>query len=202
MMRIALFGGRFDPVHIGHLIVAQDVVEILSLDRLIFLPSYNPPHKPTQAPFDDRYRMIQLAIKGHPWMEVWDAERRFNLRRSYTVEVLRRLLPELPDTDEIFFLIGSDEFRHIHSWYRYQDLLKMVHVVVMKRPFYEVEVEEIVGKAERVHVVSRREIEVSSSEIRKRIRENREFRYLVPDPVYRYLQSHNPYTVFTPSEAP
>ncbi len=189
-MRVALFGGRFDPVHVGHLIVAQDVAEILGVDRLIFLPSHNPPHKPAQAPFEDRFRMLQLATRDHPWMEVSDAERRFDLERSFTVEVLRRLLPRL-EAREVFFLIGSDEFRNIQSWYRYTELLSMVQVVVMKRPFYEVE--EIPGATERVRFVGRREVEVSSTEIRKRIREGREFRYLVPDPVYRYLQEHRLY---------
>ncbi len=183
-MKVALFGGRFDPVHIGHLIVAQDAAEILEVDRLFFIPSHNPPHKPAFAPFQDRYAMVQRAVGGHPLLDVLDVEYRLGLPRSFTVEVLKRLLPEL-GARKVFFLIGADEFRNIHSWYRYEELFRMVEVVVLKRPFYEVEAFPDVTV--RASFIGRREVEVSSTEIRKRIREGRPFRYLVPEPVYAYL---------------
>jgi len=188
-MRVALFGGRFDPVHIGHLIVAQDAAEILKVDRLFFIPSHNPPHKPAFAPFPDRYAMVQRAVANHPLLDVLDVEYRLALPRSYTVEVLKRLLPEL-GAREVFFLLGADEFRNIHSWYRYEELFRMVEVVVLKRPFYEV---EALPEMDRVSFIGRREVEVSSSEIRRRIREGRPFRYLVPEPVYTYLVEHGLY---------
>ncbi len=183
-MRVALFGGRFDPVHIGHLIVAQDAAELLKVDRLFFIPSHNPPHKPAFASFQDRYAMVQRAVADHPLLDALDVEFRLGLPRSYTVEVLKRLLPEL-GAREVFFLLGADEFRNIHSWYRYEELFRMVEVVVLKRPFYEVET--LPEAAARASFIGRREVEVSSTEIRKRIREGRPFRYLVPEPVYTYL---------------
>lgn len=188
--------GRFDPVHIGHLIVAQDAAEFLGVDRLFFLPSHNPPHKPAFAPFEDRYAMVLRSVEDDPLLDVLDVERRLNLPKSYTVEVLRHLLPEL-GADEVFFLMGSDEFRNIHSWYRYEELLQMVQVVVLKRPFYEVEA--VPEALSRVRFISRREVEVSSSEIRKRIREGRPFRYLVPEPAYRYLLERNLYREPSPA---
>ena len=134
--------------------------------------------------------MVQRAVADHPLLDVLDVEFRLALPRSYTVEVLKRLLPEL-GAREVFFLLGADEFRNIHSWYRYEELFRMVEVVVLKRPFYEVET--LPEVAARASFIGRREVEVSSTEIRKRIREGRPFRYLVPEPVYTYLVEHRLY---------
>jgi len=187
---VALFGGRFDPVHIGHLIVAQDAAEALDVDRVIFLPTWTPPHKPAHAPYTHRLEMLRRALAGCPHLDVSDAEQPFGLTPSYTVDVLERLLPEL-NADPVYFLMGSDEFQHIRAWHRHRDLFRLVHVAVLKRPFFDIEPFPEAG--DRVIPLHRREIELSSSEIRRRIREGRPVRFLVPDAVAAYLEETNLY---------
>lgn len=182
---VALFGGRFDPIHIGHLIVAQDAAEALGVDRVLFLPTWTPPHKPAHAPYEHRLEMIRLAVNAVTHLDVSDAERQFGLSPSYTVDVLERLLPELSG-DPVYFLMGSDEFQHIRSWHRHRDLFRLVRVAVLKRPFFDIE--PFPEAEDRVIPLHRREIELSSSEVRRRIREGRPIRFLVPDAVADYLE--------------
>ncbi len=186
-MRIAIFGGRFDPIHHGHLILAQDVLEHLHLDQVLFLVSARPPHKPTQASFEHRYRMVQLAVAGHPAFVASDLEARLNLPQSYTALVLPHLNLEAHET---FFLMGEDQYRHFHQWYQPEAILQRVQVVVLRRPGpprpaspYDT----------RVRFLDSRLVDISSSEIRQRIREGRSIRYLVPPEVRAYIEAHRLY---------
>ena len=186
-MRIGIFGGRFDPIHHGHLILAQDVLELLNLDRILFLVSARPPHKDTHAPFEHRYRMVELATAGMPAFVPSDLEARLNLSRTYTALVLPHLGLE---GHEAFFLMGEDQYRHFHEWHEPEAILRQVQVVVLRRP----------GRAReprpydaRVRFLDTRLLDISSSEIRRRLREGRSIRYLVPDAVRAYLEAHNLY---------
>ncbi|MCS7245073.1 MAG: nicotinate (nicotinamide) nucleotide adenylyltransferase [candidate division WOR-3 bacterium] len=182
-MAIAIVGGRFDPIHIGHLIVAQDILEILKVNKVVFLLSHNPPHKPVFSSFEDRYNMIKLSIENFEKFEVWDIERKLNLEKSYTYLILIEILKFVKE--EIFLVIGSDEFENFKNWYRYEDILKIVKLAVVQRPENPYSYSSDI--VDRVIMIKNRIIQVSSSEIRKRIRKNMEFRFLVPYRVYEYI---------------
>ncbi len=188
-MKVGVFGGRFDPVHIGHLIVASDVRERLGLDRVAFMPSWNPPHKPAEAKWEDRLRMLELAIEGVDWAEIWTVERELNLPKSYTVLVLEEVRRRRPG-DEIYFFLGTDEFANLPSWHQPERLFHLAKVVVLTRaiktPFHHQFVE-------RALFVPNRVIEISSSEIRRRVREGRSIRFLVPEPVRAYIEEKGLY---------
>lgn len=180
-MAIAIIGGRFDPIHVGHLIVAQDILEILNVNKVVFLLSHNPPHKPVFSSFEDRYNMIKLSIENFEKFEVWDIEKKLNLEKSYTYLVLLEILRFVKE--DIFLVIGSDEFENFKNWYRYEDILKMVKLAVVQRPespySYSSDIDAL--------TIENRIIQVSSSEIRERIKNGKEFRFLVPHEVYEYI---------------
>ncbi len=186
-MRIGIFGGRFDPIHHGHLILAQDVLELLELDRILFLVSARPPHKGAYAPFEHRYRMVQLATAGMPAFEPSNLEARLNLEKSYTALVLPHLGLQ---GHTAFFLMGQDQYRHFPKWYQPEEILRWVQVVVLRRPGAP----QHPGPYDhRVRFLETRLLDISSSEIRQRIREGKSIRYLVPDAVRAYIEAHNLY---------
>ena len=181
--RIGLFGGTFDPVHCGHLIVAQAVLEEIPLDRLIFIPSANPPHKGGEIMFDavSRLRFLELAAGGDPRFSVSDIE----LNRSgpsYTIDTIREIRKSLPDGAEIFFIVGKDNLAEMESWKDPLSIFDSSTVAVAERSFGS-------GRpappwiAERILPVRTPVVDISSSDIRRRLREGTSIRYLVPDAV-------------------
>ncbi len=188
-MAIAVFGGRFDPIHIGHLIIAQDLLEILNVRKVVFLLSHNPPHKKVFSSFEDRLEMIRISIKNSEKFEVWDIEKRLNLEKSYSYIVLSKILEVV--NDKIYFVIGSDQFENFKTWYKYEDILRIVEVIVVQRPYINYNYPE--DLLLRVKILNNRIIEISSSEIRKRIREAKEYRFFVPEGVYEYIERNKLY---------
>jgi len=184
-MRIGVFGGRFDPIHMGHLIVAQDVTERLTLDKLIFLPSFHPPHKGTEAPYEDRLEMIRLGIgPDNGKMEVSDLERCLALPKSYTVDILKALKSELWKDDEIIFLVGTDEFANLPSWHKPEQLFALARVAVLARA---IKTPITHALAQHATFVPNRVVELSSSEIRERVKRGMSIRFMVPEPVREYI---------------
>lgn len=189
-MKIGIIGGRFDPIHIGHLIVAQDVAEILGLEKIIFLVGYNPPHKRAIAEFEDRYNMVRLAVKSRSDFTASPFEKQLNLPRSYTVEVLKNLKKFYP-RDNLYFLIGIDQYSRINTWYKPLELFKYAHLVVMERKTSDHRREKIHPK---VIFVKQREIDISSTEVRHRVRLGKSIKFLVPEEVEKYIVRHKLYT--------
>lgn len=187
-------------MHIGHLIVAQDAVEQLELDRLIFVPAAVSPLKQGRAPVDGRHRlaMLQRAVEGDLRFEVSDIE----LTRggvSYTIDTIRQLQVEHPGA-ELFFIIGLDSLRDLHRWHRSDELLESCTVVPLGRGGQcPVKISEQSGlsadwKAKLLERLIRiHEIEVSASEIRMRIAEGLSIQTLVPAAVEMYIAEHNLY---------
>lgn len=183
---IGLFGGTFNPPHTGHLFLADESRHELGLEKILFIPSGQPPHKSLEilAP-DIRYRMMILATIANPCFEVSDWETKKETP-SYTIETLRHFRKICGN--EILFLMGLDSVRDMKSWKNYDEILSDFKVCVWKRP--GVKTEEIDFEIlERVFIMSTPEIPISSSGIRRKIRENKPFRYLLPEKVYAYINA-------------
>lgn len=193
---VGLLGGSFDPIHIGHLIMAENACEQLGLNLVIFAPAGNPPHKPGQklAPIEDRIAMIGLAIEGR---------REFVLSRidaddrepSFTWRLLERLHGEHPGA-EFTFIMGGDSLREFGTWARPERILELATVAVVDRPGRRVAAADlgaVPGLYERTTFVETPMCCVSSTCIRERIREGRSIRYLVPEPVRGYIERRSLY---------
>ncbi|HUF67775.1 MAG TPA: nicotinate-nucleotide adenylyltransferase [Longimicrobiales bacterium] len=185
-MKLGVFGGTFDPPHIGHLIAAQDAKSALALDRVIFVPAAVPPHKrdDTVSAAGTRLAMVRAAIAGADGFEVDDLE----LRRggpSWTVDTLRELAARLPGS-ELFLLIGSDQHAEFESWREPDKIGQLAKVAVLTR-------ENGVRQAAGVHTVRVTRIDVSSTDIRRRTAEGQPIRFLVPAAVEALIRLHGLY---------
>ncbi|RPI89486.1 MAG: nicotinate (nicotinamide) nucleotide adenylyltransferase, partial [Spirochaetales bacterium] len=165
-MKLGVFGGTFNPVHVGHLINADVVREYLGLDRILFIPARMPVHKGLDDPVspDDRYEMLRRAIEGND---------RFNVSRveidreepSYTIITLRDLVREYPDSD-LFLIVGADSYNEMHTWKDYRDLVSLATLAVMKRPGIIPCNPELDAAAARYIMIQNPLIDLSSTEIR------------------------------------
>ncbi|MGE5644579.1 MAG: nicotinate-nucleotide adenylyltransferase [Acidobacteriota bacterium] len=187
-MRIAVFGGTFDPIHSAHLTVARQAADAFSLDRVLFVPASHPPHKTnvTGAPYEDRYNMVALACQADPRFEASRLEA--GRRRSYSIETIERLKSTLAPEDEMFFLIGSDAFAEIQTWYRWRDVARETAFIVVTRPGHSYEIPPG-ARVERLETVA---LEVSSSEIRARLAAGDSPPEL-PPAVLDYIRTHGLY---------
>lgn len=164
-MRVAIFGGTFDPVHEAHLTVAREAARAFGLDQVLLVPAANPPHKSgaTEAPYEDRYRMVELACEGEERIVASRLEA--GTSKSYSIDTVERLRRQLKPEDEIFFLIGADAFAEITTWHRWQDLIGAVDFIVVTRPGHDYQV----PPGARVHRLETLALPISSSEIREKL---------------------------------
>lgn len=191
-MNIGIYGGTFDPPHSGHLIVAEHVAAALGLDKIFFIPSFRSPHKQqgeSGAP-EHRLAMTRLAVSGNPRFECLEIEI-IKPEISFTVTTLETLKIQHP-ADSFTLLIGMDNYQTFHRWKEPKRILELAMLAVMNRPGYPRQVNEVIG-TEHTAFVDVPEIGISSSEIRARIRSGHSIRYLVPDPVMEYLETHSLY---------
>ncbi len=170
-----LFGGAFDPVHEGHLAIARAAKDQAGVDRVIFIPSGNPPHKPLRTPFEHRAAMLRLVVE-----EVSEVER--GVERGYTFETLQHF-PE-----PRLFLIGADAFAEVRTWYRWREVLAMTEFLVASRPGHIYEIPD----GARVRRLDTVELPDSSSTIREKLRRGERPEEL-PQPVYDYIRRHGLY---------
>lgn len=176
--RLGLLGGTFDPPHVGHAIVAQDLVEALELDRLLVVPAGDPPHRGAVFAAPRRLAWTRRLFEGDPRIEVSDLE----LRRagpSYTVDTLRALRRER-EPAELFCVLGSDQLAVIDTWHEYRRLPELASLAVMRR---EGEPPRLPDSADRIAyiTVDVTRIDLSSTRVRERLRAGRSIRYLVPE---------------------
>lgn len=162
-MRVALFGGAFDPIHNAHLRIAREAIRRCALDRLLLVPAADPPHKRMHAPYEDRYRMVELAVAGQPGMEASRLEA--DTAPSFSVDTIEKLKPQLGPEDRLFFLIGADAFAELHTWKRWRDIVNAVEFIVVSRPGHLYRIPE----GARVERLDTLELAVSSSDIRERL---------------------------------
>jgi nicotinate-nucleotide adenylyltransferase len=182
---IGIFGGTFDPIHVGHLLAAEAVREGCGLDRVLFVVDHAPPHKRT-APLAsprDRLAMARLAVRGNPSFSVLDAEIRRG-GRSYTVDTVRWVRERFPRAGRPALVVGADLVDSLSTWKDWRELLSMVRLVLVGRG----------GERPRATVARRvwrfvpLDCNVSSTEIRRRLRRKESVRYMVPDSVLRYIR--------------
>ena len=206
-MRIGIFGGSFDPIHYGHLILAEQCREQSLLDQVRFVPSAISPHKRDGATLTDRQRieLVKLAVGGHESFVVSDIE----LKRggvSYSVDTLTEIHDEHPD-DELFFMIGSDSLHQFHTWRDPARICELAVPLVVGRPgakpvdldLFARFVDEDRLKLIKSHLVVSPLIDISSTDIRRRVAEGRSIRYLTPRAVEKYIETQKLYLAKEPA---
>ena len=224
MKRIAFYGGSFDPPHDGHLTIARRLLEVFALDEFVFIPAFHAPHKKDKKPTSafHRFAMLALATNDKPQIKVSKMELDVP-ERPYSVETLERLKTELPGA-EIFFVMGADSWADITTWREWEKVLTLVNIIVVTRPDYEIgfahvtdEIRERVvdlrkefpaktqrreeNKSEiqnpksKIYITDAVQIDVSATEIRQEIKENkRDWRQDVPPSVAKYIEKYALYT--------
>lgn len=198
-MRIGIFGGAFNPVHNGHLNLAETFFEDLRLDKLLLIPTAKPPHKSYEGLLsgEDRVNMLRLAVENKPYeISTIEFERNDN---SYTYDTLIELKRLYPDS-EFFLIIGADQFIHFDKWYRYADILGMVTLCTSARENEEekqliIKSAQRLGIKDRFYMSSRAVIRVSSSEIREKIKNGSDVSMLLPKKVFDYISEKGLYRV-------
>jgi nicotinate-nucleotide adenylyltransferase len=196
-MRIGVFGGSFDPVHLGHLILAEQAREQGRLDEVWFVPAARPPHKleTELTPFAQRVEMLQLAIAGHAAFRVDESERD-RPGPSYTAVTLEDFQRRNP-THHWSLLVGSDALCDLPGWYQPQRIVELAELIVMARPEVNIpsgdELTAKLGAPVRMLVVNAPLIEIASTDLRQRVREGRSIRYMVPRAVQAYIQDKRLY---------
>ncbi|MEO8053350.1 MAG: nicotinate-nucleotide adenylyltransferase [Acidobacteriota bacterium] len=188
-MRTAIFGGTFDPVHSAHLEVARLAADQYLLDRVLFIPAGNPPHKHADASFEHRYRMVELACSADSRFIASRLEE--GTAKSYSIDTIERVRAasavDVAD-NTLFFIIGSDAFAEIQTWRRWQDVIRAVEFIVVARPGHE-----IAGPSgARVHQLESVELPVSSSDIRDALARG-EAPLELPSAVADYIRDHGLY---------
>jgi nicotinate-nucleotide adenylyltransferase len=190
--RLGFLGGTFDPIHHGHLMAAQEAWWQLHLEQVLFVPAGAPPHKRgrTISPAAHRLRMVELAIAGKPQFRVSQVD----LKReglSYTLDTLRLLRAELGSEPVFYFIEGADSLGDILKWHKPQGILELCELAVVRRPGVDVDLGELEadlpGLAAKVHWVEMPRLDISSSDIRARVRVGRPISYLVPACVEEYV---------------
>ncbi len=192
---IALMGGTFDPIHYGHLVTAEAVRHEFAIDRTLFIPTGQPPHKKASevTNAEDRYIMTVLATETHPSFYV----SRIEIDRSgktYTIDTIEQLKESAPKGTSFFFITGADAFLEIFTWKNADTLLKSCTFIAATRPGYDRSaIENRVAEGENFHFLEVPALSISSTDIRARVRAGRPIRYLLPESVENYIYKHNLY---------
>lgn len=190
-MNIGLFGGTFDPIHLGHVDMIRQVCDRMKLDQVIFIPAYIPPHKNKLiTPYYHRMAMTQLAIQHDINFKVSDFESKTQ-KPSYTFYTLSHFTEVFP-RDEFFYIMGADSFNSIESWYRWEELLSLSNFIVIDRNQYPLRIEEatqkILDKSPfRVHHLPLKTIPISSTLIRQHLHDRVSVKNHLDKDVYRYI---------------
>ena len=197
MKKYGIMGGTFDPIHLGHMMIAEYIRDDLELDQIIYIPTGNPPHKQGYIDAEHRYNMVKLAIdenKNFSLSNIETAHKGY----SYSVETIAKLKEDLDG--KFYFIIGSDSLFQVRYWKNIEILSSLVEFACALRPGFE-KSDKIESELEfldknyktKIHIIKTPLYEISSTEIRKRILEGRTLKYVVPDKVIEYIKNNNLY---------
>jgi nicotinate-nucleotide adenylyltransferase len=191
-VKICLFGGTFDPPHIGHLLIAQTICEAESFDKILFIPVNIPPHKSVNTPLEDRLNMLEIAIDDNPNFEISDIE----IKRggvSYTIDTIRTIKKQYNiSSNKISYLIGSDSLLNFHNWKDPEKILEECQIIVAIRPgFRPSDIPAWI--LHKIQFANIPRFEISSTNIRSRWVEGKTIRYLVTLPVWEYINKNKIY---------
>lgn len=203
MKRIGILGGTFNPIHMGHLIMAEEVCKHHHLSKIIFIPAYIPPHKYVKdlTEAHHRYEMIKAAISEKSKLEVSDIEIKRE-GRSYTIDTVQEILDHYGKDSEVFLIMGADSLNELELWKNIKRLSQLCHFVIINRPGFKTEVSarllEIIG-SDKMSDMERLRIEIdpvdiSSTDIRKRVNGGGEIKGLIPEGVEAYIKEHGLYS--------
>ena len=212
---VGIFGGTFDPVNYGHLRLAEEMLELANLRQIRFIPTGTPPHRNApQVSAQHRSAMVQLAIADQPAFMLDDREVR-RTTTCYTVNTLRELRADLGVAQPLCLLMGGDAFLQLHTWHEWEQLFELAHIVVGYRPGFTIDERIHSATAELQQHYQQRlctaddlsrhpsggiaelaipKLEISATDIRRRVAENRTIRYLLPNAVANYIHQHHLYT--------
>jgi nicotinate-nucleotide adenylyltransferase len=197
--KIGIMGGTFNPIHFGHLILAEHAFSFLELHSILFIPTGNPPHKKDKEIIDKkhRYRMVQLAIEDNSHFDLSDIE--LNQEGySYSINTINQLKEENLNT-EYYFIIGADSFFQIHNWREPEALLNQCHLVVASRNEYKSD--DLMARKEEletnyqanIHILPMPKIEISSSNLRDRVKNGHTIKYMIPKDIEHYIYMNGLY---------
>jgi nicotinate-nucleotide adenylyltransferase len=197
-MSVGVLGGTFDPIHIGHLFIAEEVYAALRLAKVYFAPAREPPHKAGEpvTSIEHRVAMVRAAIASndHFALSLVDVNRP---GPSYSVDTLRLLRKEWGTDVQLFFIMGLDSLLDLPQWHQPQELIRLCELAVVGRPGYYPDInaleETVPGLREKIHFVSSPTLNISSSDIQRRVRAAHPIRYLVPETVREYIYQHGLY---------
>ncbi len=197
-MRIGVLGGTFDPIHIGHLAAADEVRARLALERVLFIPAGLPPHKLhlQVTSTEHRLNMVRLAIADNPNFVL----SRVDIDRfgpSYTMNTIELLRDEYGPGAELYFIMGSDSLAEFLTWHKPERLIRLCRIVALTRPGYRVDLKELEhllpGAIARVQLLEMPLLQISGTDIQRRVRMGLSIKYLVPPAVAEYIQQHKLY---------
>ncbi|HET6478186.1 MAG TPA: nicotinate-nucleotide adenylyltransferase [Dehalococcoidales bacterium] len=198
-MNVGILGGTFDPVHSGHLILAEVAREQLNLNEVLFIPAGQPWLKVdrTITPAEHRLQMLRLALNDTPYFRISEME----IQRSgptYTIDTINALKERLSDEDELFFILGQDNLMQLPQWHDAPELIKLCYLVAaprpgVKKPDLKALEAEIPGIRQRVMLMKEPLVDISATNIRERVARGLSVRHLVPEPVNRYIKEHRLY---------
>ncbi|WAA11526.1 nicotinate-nucleotide adenylyltransferase [Fervidibacillus halotolerans] len=187
MKKVGILGGTFDPPHIGHLIIADQVWQQCQLDEIWFMPNYLPPHKEKTSTTtnSDRIQMLKYAIEGHPAFKIELIEMERN-GKSFTYDTIRLLKKREPDK-KFYFIIGADMIEYLPNWHKIDQLMKLISFIGVNRPGFKRET------TYPIHYVEIPSIQISSSMIRNFIAKGMSVKYLLPEAIIQYIEEHGLY---------
>lgn len=198
-MKIGVLGGAFDPVHYGHLKIAEFCKDRLKLDRVLFVPTGNPPHKKPVASYQHRLKMLELALKDYHDFVLAELEKPSRKKYSYTIDTLKRLKKIYP-TASIFFIIGQDNVKEIKTWHNYQSLFDYATFVVLRRPGDFQGLDNIEYK-DKILFIDSPAIDIASRDIRQKLRLGEKINGLFPKVIADYIKKNKLYLNQTGEES-
>lgn len=200
-MKIGLLGGTFDPIHNGHIGLAECIIEQKFLDKIIFIPAAQPPHKPEipVTSFFHRANMVKLAIKGKSYFEMTEVEEKRLPLPSYTYDTIKYFFSIYPN-DSFYLIIGEDSLAQLHTWHRAKELIEMCEIITYPRSKQNITLEKLkkywrseAAKKLFKTILPLPMYDISATEIRESIKRKKEVKFLIPLTVYEYIEKYGLY---------